>query len=88
MAQINPLLLQCDVVNSKFTLAREGEAWRRSFDSFEDAYEEAELRANDSTPLILSNPHGRVIAQITVSPLSAELANRRVPLPVKSVSAD
>jgi len=83
-----PLLLWCDAVNSKFTLAEDGGDWRRSFDSFEEAYEEAERRATDEIPLIIYNERGEVMVELTVSPLSTELVNRHLPLPVKTAFAD
>jgi hypothetical protein len=74
------LLLHCDVVNGKFTLAGDGEHWQQTFDTFDDAYEQAEVRATDATPLILYNERGQVIMETTVSPLPAELVSFRYPL--------
>jgi hypothetical protein len=74
------LLLHCDIVNSRFTLAMEGEDWRQTFDTFDDAYEEAEAHASEVTPLVLYNERGQVMAETTVSPLPSELVSFRYPL--------
>lgn len=69
--------LQCDALNSQFTLTQEGQEWRQSFESFEDAYENAEARATGETALILYNDRGYVILRTVISPLLSELVNAR-----------
>lgn len=70
-------LLQCDNLNSQFTLTQEGQNWRQCFDSFEDAYKNAEARATGKTPLILCNERGEIILRTAISPLATELASAR-----------
>ena len=67
--------LQCDALNSQFTLTQEGEEWRQSFESFEDAYENAEARVTGKTPLILYNERGQMILKTVIAPLATELAS-------------
>jgi len=74
------LRLHCDVLNGRFTLSRQGEDWRKSFDSFDDAYEFAESRATEPTPLVLYNERGRVILETLVYPPPEELVKFRHPL--------
>ena len=81
MPKSNRLLLHCDALNSRFTLAQEGRGWKQFFNSFEDAYEEAELRAAIDTPLVLFNERGKVIVETTVSPPTTEMAERNAPPP-------
>jgi len=69
--------LQCDALNSQFTLTQEGQEWRQSFESFEDAYENAEARASGKTSLILYNERGKMILKTVISPLFTELVNAR-----------
>jgi hypothetical protein len=71
------LTLRCDLLNSQFTLAEEGGDLRKTFESFEDAYEDAESRATATTPLILYNQRGGVILETTISPLDQELLSAR-----------
>jgi hypothetical protein len=70
-------LLQCDHLNSQFTLTQEGQEWRHSFETFEEAYEHAESRAIGRTPLILCNERGKLILKTAISPLSTELSSAR-----------
>ena len=67
------LRLHCDALNSKFTLSEAGAEWRKSFDSFDDAYEQAEAYATAKTPLTLYNEKGRIILETTVFPPPDEL---------------
>jgi len=69
--------LYCDSLNSHFTLCQEGESWQLSFDSFEDAYEQAEARATDDVRLFLHNANGAIIYQTTISPLEPALRKAR-----------
>ena len=71
------LTLHCDLLNSQFTLAEEGGDLRKTFESFEDAYEHAESRATELTSLILYNQRGGVILETTISPIEQELLNAR-----------
>lgn len=77
MAFSPSFLLQCDNLNSQFTLTQEGQDWRQTFDSFEDAYEHAEARASGKTILMLYNERGQRILKTTISPLAAELSKAR-----------
>ena len=70
-------LLYCDNLKSQFTLTQEGQDWRQSFDSFEDAYEYAESRVTGKTPLILYNERREMILKTAISPLAAELSSAR-----------
>lgn len=70
-------LLQCDNLNSQFTLTQEGQDWRQSFDSFEDAYEYAEARATGKASLVLYNERGQTILRTSISPLASELTSAR-----------
>ena len=70
-------LLRCDQLNSQFTLTQEGQDWSQSFDSFEDACENAEARATGKTPLILFNDRGQMILKTAISPLAGELSTAR-----------
>ena len=70
-------LLRCDNLNSQFTLTQEGQDWRQTFDSFEDAYENAEARATSEVPLIICNERGKVILNTSIFPLATELSNAR-----------
>jgi len=74
------LRLHCDVLRSNFTLSRQGGNWNKSFASFDDAYEEAETRVTETTPLILYNEQGRVILETVVYPAPDELVKFRHPL--------
>jgi hypothetical protein len=70
-------LLRCDTLNSQFTLGQRGEKWHLDFDSFEKAYEQAEVRATTPTPLLVYNELGMVILEIFISPFPAELSRAR-----------
>lgn len=69
--------LYCDSLNSHFTLCQQGERWQLTFDSFEDAYEQAEARAADEVQLVLHNASGAVIYQTSISPLEPALLKAR-----------
>ncbi|EDY18952.1 hypothetical protein CfE428DRAFT_3610 [Chthoniobacter flavus Ellin428] len=69
--------LYCDSLNSHFTLCQEGESWQLTFESFEDAYEQAEARATGEVRLVLHNANGAVIYQTTISPLEPALLKAR-----------
>jgi len=70
-------LLRCDDLNSQFTLTQEGQDWRQTFESFEDAYENAEARAITRALLIIVNEQGRVMLSTSISPQTAELSIAR-----------
>ena len=70
-------LLHCDNLNSQFTLTQEGQDWRQSFDSFEDAYNMPRLVRPARLPLILYNERGQMILRTSISPLATELASAR-----------
>ena len=69
--------LYCDSLNSVFTLCQEGDNWQQTFDSFEEAYEQAEARATDEVRLVLHNANGSVVYQTTISPLAPALLQAR-----------
>jgi hypothetical protein len=69
--------LYCDSLNSTFTLCQESERWQLTFDSFEDAYDQAEACATDEIQLVLHNAHGAVVYQTTISPLEPALLKAR-----------
>jgi hypothetical protein len=71
------LTLHCDLLNSQFTLAEKGGDLRKTFVSFEDAYEHAESRVTEPTSLILYNRLGGVILETTILPLEQELVSAR-----------
>jgi len=74
------MLLYCDLPQSRFTLTAEGEEWRRTFDSFERAFEEAEARTTETIPFIICSPSGDRILESTVSPAPPELVQFNHPL--------
>ena len=47
-ASLHRLISHCDPLNPRFTPAQEDEDWRQSFDTFEAAYEHAEMPHNFS----------------------------------------
>ena len=69
--------LHCDAVNSKFILSEIGEFWREEFDSFDDAYEQAEARAVCKSVLLIFNERGQVVLETAISPLEAGLISAR-----------
>ncbi|HEY3900526.1 MAG TPA: hypothetical protein VGM54_18105 [Chthoniobacter sp.] len=69
--------LHCDAVNSKFILSEIGEVWREEFDSFDDAYAQAEARAICKSVLLIFNERGQIILESTVSPLEPGLTYAR-----------
>jgi hypothetical protein len=77
-------LLHCDHAKSRFTLARERENWQRSFDRFEEAFEEAEARATERTSLILYDEAGAARLRLLVSPAPLE---RKTPLAGQRLTA-
>ena len=62
------LLLHCDAGHSVFTLAKQGENWRRQFPDLRAALEYATSIVTDETPLIVFNELGRVIVESVISP--------------------
>jgi hypothetical protein len=78
------LLLWCDVLNSEYTLAETGKDWRRSFCSFEEAFEDAESRITTDAFLTVFNERGKILIRTTLSPLSTLLANHARPLSVNT----
>jgi hypothetical protein len=70
-------VLHCDHLNSQFRLTQEGDAWERSFDTFDDAYECAESLATGKFPLTILNARGEVVLESSVSPLGPELTAAR-----------
>jgi len=71
--------LHCDHLQSQFILTQEGSDRRKTFESFEDAYEYAEAQATGKTPLLLYNERGRMVMKTTLSPLATELVSAPVP---------
>jgi hypothetical protein len=69
--------LHCDAVNSKFILSEIGENWREEFDSFDDAYEQAEARAVCQSVLLIFNERGQVVLEASISPLEPSLISAR-----------
>lgn len=69
--------LYCDSLNSVFTLCQEGESWQLPFDSFEEAYEQAEARIADDVRLVMHNANGAIVYKTTISPLEPALLKAR-----------
>jgi hypothetical protein len=74
------MLLYCDVASGRYTLTAEGEDWQETFNSFEDAYEEAEARTTETISFILCSASGQQIMEATVSPTPPELVQFSHPL--------
>jgi len=69
--------LHSNAATAKFTLFEVGETLREDFDSFDEAYAQAEARATCESRLVLFNELGQVISETTVSPLEESLRSAR-----------
>jgi hypothetical protein len=61
------LLLYCDATHARFTLAREGETWRKEFSDLKAAFACASELVDRDTPITIFNEVGKVIIESTVT---------------------
>jgi hypothetical protein len=62
-------LLMCDTTHSRFVLGREGEPWRKEFQSLQESLEYASSIAVEETRFSVCNEVGRTIIETTVTPI-------------------